>query len=339
MGLTVVLALLICIAAVAGSLITIKNPTVMSYLDHRVLLYGLRELSGNSSVYWIILLIFLIALFALNTLVCTIDKVRAIIGQNGSWRRLLPHVVHFGFLFALIGHLLGSVAGFKSSGNVIYSGELTPVPAVKGLSVRLDDFTAKEDEYGYRDFISTTVSLFRDGAKIFTGDISVNHPLLYKGMAFYYNDDGKVPYGIRVLVDNVMEELSLDGTPGGAEEAALRVTALYPDFALDEMGRPYSRSGRVRNPYVRLTLNGKSAFLKVARGGLPVYLGDVEIKFSEFMLTPYVVLSINKDPGIWIVVIGSAILLLGMILLIIFGVDKRELIRARRLVDSLGPKG
>lgn len=330
MGLAVLLALLICIVAIVGSLITIRHQSMMSYLDHRVLFYGIAELWGQYQVYWIILLIILIALLAINTIVCTIDKVCAVIRQKGTWKRILPHVVHFGFLVALAGHLLGSVAGFKSSGNILYAGELRPVAEVKGLSVRLDDFTATEDDLGYRDYMSTTVSLFKDSEKILTGDISLNHPLLYKGMAFYYNDDGSLPTGIRVLRDGVLEEVSLNG-PDGAEEHRLSVTGVYPDFALDQAGRPFSRSEQFRNPYVRLTMDGKSAFLKMGRHALPVYIDDVEIKFAGYILMPYVVLSINKDPGIWIVVFGSSILLLGMLLLIIFGVDKRELMRVPRL--------
>lgn len=329
MGLTVVLALLICIVAVAGSLITIQNPSVMSYLDRKVLVYGLLEQSGRYQVYWIFLLIALIALFAINTFVCTVDKVYSIIKKKASWRRLLPHIVHLGFLIALTGHLAGSLTGFKSSGNVLYEGELTPLAAVEGLSLRLDDFRAVEDSLGYRDFMKTTVTLFSDGVKVLTGDIQVNHPLLYKGIAFYYNDDGKAPSGIRVLRDGLVDELSFNAGDAAREKGALGITGFYPDFVLGKKGRPYSRSENFRNPYVRLTKDGKDAFLKMGEGGGAVHLNGEEIKFAGFKLSPYVVLSINKDPGIWVVIIGSAVLLLGMVLLLIFGIDKRELIRPR----------
>ncbi len=344
MGLTVVLALLICAVAVVGSLITISSPSVMSYLDHRVLIYGLAELSGRAEVYWIFVLIVLIALFALNTVVCTINKVEAIIRKKMAWQRLIPHIVHLGFFIALTGHLLGSLAGFKSSGNVVFKGELSPVAAVKGLYVRLDDFTARNDAFGYRDYMKTTLTLFTDGVKTVTGDIFVNHPLLYKGMAFYYNDDGKSPSGIRVLRGGRVEELSFSSEASSGKAGSLRVAGLYPDFAIDRQGRPFSRSENFSNPYAAITIGGESAYLSLGRGGGgkeggAVRINGEEIRFMGYVLSPYVVLSINKDPGIWVVVTGSVILLLGMVLLLIFGVDKRELIGGMRRREGLGDKG
>jgi len=239
--------------------------------------------------------------------------------------------VHIGFLIALTGHLIGSVSGFKTSGNVLFKDELTPLAAVRDLSVRLDDFTARNDSYGYRDYMKTTISLFRDNVKILTGDIEVNHPLIYKGIAFYHNDDGQAPAGIRVKRNGVMENLSFSGRPGDEKKDRLRVTGLYPDFALDKAGRPYSRSERFTNPYVRLTMDGKSAFLNINGQGHSVTINGEKIEYAGFKLRPYVVLNINKDPGIWLIIIGSLVLLAGMILLLIFGRDKAELIRPRRL--------
>jgi len=325
--LTVALASLICIVSVAGSIITIRNPEVMGYLDHTVLIYGLTELSGRAELYWIIALIFLISLFALNTFVCTLEKITAIVKKKAPLHRLLPHIVHIGFLIALTGHLIGSISGFKSSGNVIFKDELTPVAAVKNLSVRLENFTAKNNRYGYRDYMKTTISIFSDGEKILTGDISVNHPLIYKGIAFYHNDDGKAPAGIRVRRDGVIEELSFNGDNTSGKKNALQVTGLYPDFALDKRGRPFSRSESFVNPYVRLTMGEESAFLNINGQGHAVSIKGERIEYAGFRLRPYVVLSINKDPGIWLVIFGSIILLLGMVLLLIFGRDKAELIR------------
>ncbi len=246
-------------------------------------------------------------------------------------------MVHVGFLIALSGHLIGSLTGFKSSGTVLFSGELTPVAPVSGLYLRLDDFTARDDSFGYRDYMKTTVTLFKNGAKVLTGDIRVNHPLLYKGIAFYYNDDGNSPSGIKVLRDGRFEELNFNDTePSTGRKGELRITGFFPDFVLGESGRPYSRSEAFNNPYVALTMDGKTAFLKIERGSAPVNINGEEIKFAGFKLSPYVVLSINKDPGIWVVVAGSGILLLGMALLLVFGVDKRELIREAHLRQESG---
>ncbi len=335
--LTIVLIVLICLVSVAGSLVTIKNPAMMRYLDHRVLFQGLSDLSGRPEVYWIFALIFLIFLFAINTFVCTLEKVAAIISRGAPRRSLIPQVVHVGFLIALTGHLLGSVAGFKTSGNVLFKGEPAPLAHEKGLSVRLDDFSTRENAFGQRDYLQASVTLLKDGKEVKSGGISPNHPLIYRGVAFYYNDDGMAPRGIKVLWKGSVRELALEDAPSEREANDLRITGFYPDFARDSAGRPYSQSDRFVNPYVRLTTSGEEAFLPIGQEGASVTINGGEARFTGFVVSPYVVLTINKDPGIYLVIAGSSMLLLGMVLLLVFGRGKAELIRPSRISHMAVP--
>ncbi len=328
--LTVVLAALICVVSIAGSLVTIKNPGIMQYLDHRVLVYGLAELSGRAEVYWIFVLVILIFFFAVNTVVCTIEKIASIMSRGAPKRSLIPQVVHVGFLIALLGHLVGSVSGFKTSDNVVFRGQALPVPHTGDLSIRLDGIETRQNPSGYRDFLRVDVTLLRDGEELRRGAISLNHPLLYRGMAFYYNDDGAAPAGIKVFWKGRVRDLSFE-EKSEEESGGLKITGFYPDFAVDSEGRAFSRSERFVNPYVGLSAGGAEAFLSIARPGTSVVIGGEEARFTGFAVSPYVVLSINRDPGIWLVIAGSGVLLLGMVLLIIFGRDKTELIRPSRL--------
>ncbi len=328
--LTVVLAVLICLVSVLGSLLTIENQGLMQFLDHNVLLYGLARLGGRAEVYWIYALIALIFLFAVNTTVCTLDKVIAILKRGAPRRSLIPHVVHAGFLIALTGHLLGSIAGFRTSANVVFKGEALPISEAPGLSVRLDDFEAHENTYGARDFLRARVSILEKGRQVRQGEIRLNHPLIYRGIAFYYNDDGAAPTGIRVSWKGSERRLLFEDETPPEEGSGLKITGFYPDFARDSTGRPYSRSRRFVNPYVRLEANGSEAFLPIGEQGDGVEIGGAKARFTGFVVSPYVVLAINKDPGIYLVVGGSALLLLGMILLLIYGRDKTELIRPSR---------
>ena len=81
-----------------------------------------------SYTLWIYILIVLITLFAVNTFVCTTDRVFSIVRNKSPWQMILPHIVHIGFLVALVGHLLGSTAGFKSPQNFILLGDQTAGP-------------------------------------------------------------------------------------------------------------------------------------------------------------------------------------------------------------------
>jgi len=210
----------------------------------------------------------------------------------------------------------------------------------KNVSVRLDGLETRQTPSGYRDFLRVDVTLLKDGEEVRRGAISLNHPLIYRGMAFYYNDDGAAPSGIRVFWKGRIRELSFE-EKSEEESAGLRVTGFYPDFALDSAGRAYSRSERFVNPYVGLSAGGAEAFLSIARAGSSVVIQGEEARFTGFAVSPYVVLSINRDPGIWLVIAGSGVLLLGMVLLLVFGRDKTELIRPSRLgaraTEGTGP--
>lgn len=332
--LTVVLALLICLVAALGSLESLKSPEVFSYLDRVVLLGGLKGLPPEvlSRVYWIFLLIILIFLFSINTFVCTFDRVSSIIKRGGPWRGLFPHIVHIGFLVAVAGHLAGSLWGFRTSGNILYSGVLTPVPYVQDLAIRLDRVDSREDAGGNLDYLKTTVTLFKGGKKALSGAIMLNAPLRYGGIAFYYTSDGSVPKGLVLRAGGADRPVPFYGSfkvPGKGE---IRLGEIYPDFAVDEKGEPYSRSQEFRNPFVEIEgSGGEKAFLDISRPGGVVRLGPVQVELVDYVSKPYAVLMINRDPGIGLVMAGSGILVIGMVLLLFFRGERGEIVRRRPL--------
>lgn len=328
--LTIALSVIICVDAAWGSLVSMGNPQFFRALDQTVLINVLAHTGGKYIKYtlWIYVLIFLMALFALNTAVCTADKVYAIIKKKKPPRSIFPHIVHIGFLIALLGHLAGSTMGFKSGGNIVYKNEMTPVPGEKGLFVRLDDFSMTETPDGDVDSIDTKITVFRDTVEVKSGDITINGPLFYRGIAFYHADQGVLPTGAVIDVNGERGQLKFDGTATKTGGVNLRLNKVYPDFALDGAGRPYSRSNETRNPYIEIASeDGRSALISVAAPGGSAMLGGSRVKISEFILTPYVVLTINKDPGISLIIAGSTILVIGMVMLLFFRGERAEIIR------------
>ena len=326
--LTVVLAGAVCAVAAWGSLVTIGNPEFFSSLDRSLLFPSL--VSGFSTdpglVVWIWLLVFVIFLFALNTMVCTADKVYSVLRNKRPWRSLFPHIVHAGFLVALFGHLAGSIWGFRSPVNVLYMGETSPVARVEGLSVRLDDFDMALMPNGKPEYIKTTVTLFDDGNEVLTDAIEINGPLRYRGIAFYHMDQGSLPGGLVLGVEGRRVTVAFDESfEHGGRTFALG--EIYPDFALDDGGRAYSRSTDFRNPFMEITSDGEAAYLGLNRTGSMVRLGGSTIELMDYMMTRYVILTINKDPGIGFIVAGSAILVLGMVLLLFFRGGRGEIVR------------
>lgn len=339
--LTVVLAVLICTVAAWGSLISMANPRFSMVLDQSVLLpllfsAGTRYLGLT---IWIWVLIILTAAFGLNTFVCTADKVYAVIKAKKPWQALFPHIVHIGFLVALLGHLAGSAWGFRSYDNMLLKGETKPVPNTEGLYVRLDDFETRSGPDGGLDYLKTTVTLL-DGDKkeIRQGAIEINGPLIYKGIAFYHVDQGSAPKGLVLEIDGTTVNAAFSSGFVGPGGKSFRFGGIYPDFGLDSGGKPVTLSPEFVNPHAEVvSSDGTAAYLPLKEPGSSVSLAGARITLVDYITEEFVVLTINKDPGISLIIIGSSILVIGMVLLLFFRGERTELVR--RPGPGITPEG
>lgn len=320
-GLTIILAFLICLNTAWGSILVVGNQRFYQEMDTVVLFPWLYK-EGTSSLdltLWVYILIILMTFFAVNTVVCTTDKVYAILKGRKPFKALFPHIVHVGFFIALLGHLLGSVAGFRSSGNVLMQGEVTAVPHTSGLMMRLDEARMDIDERGRPSFIQTRVALLRDGTQVKVKDISLNEPLIYKGIAFYHANSGETTTGFLLDVGGSIRSVPFEGffeVPGGER---IKLGRIFPDFVMDMEGRPRTRSTEYRNPVQELIDEyGKSFYLNISRQGGWVVIDGTKVIVKDYARTKYAVLTINKDPGIWLIGLGSLILVIGMVLLLLF---------------------
>src|SRR3989338_2123688 len=330
--LTIVLAGLIILDAAWGSIISMKNPQVFQALDQAILfpwLFSVGNANLNISL-WIFILVFLITIFAINTTVCTLDKLYSTFKYKRPWQSLFPQIVHIGFLIALLGHLIGSIYGFKSPGHFVFQGQTIQVPSQEGLSLRFDDIEMKTSRRAGLEDLKTKVALLEDGKELLKDNIRINGPLIYKGIAFYHIDQGEAPTGLILRVGEEGFRIKFGGAFKTKDGAIFKLGTIIPDFALDEKGNPYSRSGEYRNPYHEImSLSGKKAWLSLSNIGSSIKIEGHTIELSNYINTPYVVLNINKDPGIWFIIIGSAVLVAGMLLLLFLRGERAELVRQR----------
>ena len=331
--LTVVLSALICIVAAWGSILSVRYPQFFRAFDQEVLLPFLASLGDEymGLTAWVWALIVLTAVFGMNAAVCTIDKAWAVIRNKKPWPALFPHIVHIGFLIALLGHLVGSVYGFRSYGNVVFTGESIPVPHASGLFLRLDSTEMKVLPSGELDSLKTAVTLLgAQGEKIEQGTIGMNSPLIHKGIAFYHLDQGQSPSALVMDIDGQRATVELEGSFQSPDGANFRLGEIYPDLALDGEGRAYNRSGEFSNPHIEITGGNGSSFLPLSMPGASVSAGGHEIRFVDFVFTQYVIFNINKDPGIGFIIAGSIVLVAGMVLLLFFRGERAELVRQKR---------
>lgn len=344
--LTIVIAALVCVVAAWGSLKTVAHPEFYRALDTTVLLPWLFGMGGMGGVGgeglahldktgWIIALVILIALFALNTTICTIDKVYATLKGKKPVQSLFPHIVHVGFLIALLGHLLGSSYGFKNPGLPVIEGDTVQVPEVPGLVVRLDDTEMVIGPTGAPDKLSSALTLIKDGVEVAAGTAEINSPLMYEGMTFYHVNQGRTTTGLVMKVDGGVDGTEVEASFGGSFSAGATVYTLgelYPDFAASPDGTPYSRSAEFANPVQEIIAPSSEGglergYLPLGRRGATATVGGVTVTLHDYVMGEYAVIAVYKDPGVWFIIWGSGILVIGMVLLLLMRGERGELVR------------
>lgn len=194
------------------------------------------------------------------------------------------------------------------------------------FGLRLDDFQV--EFYGMSDMPKEYLSVLTvvdGGREVFRKKIEVNDPLKYKGITFYqssygFMEGGDVRYIFRVSSkagssDTVAvrkgQEFEVPGT-----EIKAKVVDFNRALAFDPTGRPFTYSDRMNNPAVKLEISdptGNYAKWVLMRNPQSWSLtsGDV-IEFVDAFGAQYTGLEVRRDPGVWIVYLGCALMALGL---------------------------
>ena len=110
---------------------------------------------------------------------------------KGLIGRIAPILVHFSMILILVGTIFGSLFGFKAQEivpktenfhiqNILTTGQLTIIPKV---SARINDFwITYTKSKTISQFYSDISILDQEGNETYRKTISVNSPLIYKGI-------------------------------------------------------------------------------------------------------------------------------------------------------------
>jgi ResB-like family len=139
--------------------------------------------SGNPwHTWWLFAAVAALALLTINTLVCSFQAVKGKWTSADFFLRISPEVIHAGFLFILLAHLLGAGWGYKLSGPMP-EGTYAPLPGGKVLL--LHQVRAVTDRRGYMTDWSADVSLYENNQFVKSGTLGPNTPLFYNGIGIY----------------------------------------------------------------------------------------------------------------------------------------------------------
>lgn len=143
--------------------------------------------------------------FSLNKVLSRIKKNKYSIFQQkniiysykGLIGRIAPIIVHFSMILVLLGTIIGSLFGFKAQEivpktetfhiqNILNNGQLTIVPKT---SARINDFwITYTKNKSISQFYSDISILDQEGNETTRKTISVNYPLIDKGVYYYQTD-------------------------------------------------------------------------------------------------------------------------------------------------------
>ena len=160
--------------------------------------------------------------FSFNKILLRIKKNKYSIFQQkniiycykGLIGRIAPIVVHFSMILVLLGTIVGSLFGFKAQEivpktemfhiqNILNNGQLTIVPQI---SARINDFwITYTKNKTISQFYSDISILDNQGNEADRKTISVNYPLIYKGVYYYQTDWNLIGLRFQNLNNDIIE--------------------------------------------------------------------------------------------------------------------------------------
>ncbi len=303
-----------------------------------------------------------------------------IAAERGHWREGGNLLFHTAFYVLLIGVAVAQAFGFAGQINVVEGGTFTDTRIVygnvragryfgiddhRGFQVRLDDFDASYHANGTPDDFVSTVSIIEDGDVVRSGvRVRPNHPLRHDGMKLYQLRFGMAPHVIVKAGDTVLfDDRVMLGNSGGVWTGTAKVKtsspdqialdlALLPDFAVDDRGRPFSRSEQPDAPVLfadlwvgELGLERAVDASRFIREGEPVagttlvpggtsdpLLANLTVEFADLPL--WSGFQVSHAPGRWTMLAGSVLLLVGLISSL-YGYRRRVWVEAHRTDDGM----
>ena len=249
--------------------------------------------------------------------------------EKGRFSRLGVYIAHLSLIIILIGGLIGSLYGFKGFVNIL-EGETIDQVGVRvkdkvvekplPFSVRCDDFRITYyDVPGNQRFVkeyTSILTILEKGKEVLEKTVQVNHPLHYGGLTFYQSSYGSIQEAtVGVQWKSKKEKMLLkihegETLPIPASNAFIRMVKYLPQ--IHDLGEGLQM--------ILLRPNQPPEPLWVLKDSSKIDQKDREfiVNFDGITIQEYTGLQVAKDPGVWVVWIGCALLIMGLIVSFFF---------------------
>ncbi len=268
----------------------------------------------------------------------TIGDVRYLFAESGRYSRAGMVLVHASILLILLGGLIGAIWGFSGLMNLVEGEESGTVTLFNpdepgrdlGFDVRCNDFTVAFYKTGMPKEYRTDLAIVEDGRVVLEGSITVNHPLVYRGLKLC-----QATYGIadarnfRVAVQDTTagreSMLALDmmkKTPIPDSTASFAVARFIPE---NQEGGP-AALGVFFEP-------GKEHDMFWLIKSRQTRRGPFSFTLNGFDVLYYSGIQVSSDPGTVLVWTGFVLLISGLVLSLMVA-HKRVWMRITKVTDG-----
>ena len=253
--------------------------------------------------------------------------------QKTPWCRLGVYVVHLSIIIIFIGSMIGSFFGYKAFVNIVegtsvdtvYTQKETPIKL--DFAVRCESFSVAYYNTGAPREFKSILTILENGQPVKGYEkipIIVNDPLSYKGITFYQSSYGQAgegaAYHFNVARRGGGETAHLDLKKGEQVTLGGGVTLEVLESTQDVKQYMPEFSGPAAK--VKLQSPGKAAESFIVFKNHPEIeeqrKGELVIQYAGADEKLYTGLQVAKDPGVWIVWFGCALMTIGIYLAFFF---------------------
>jgi len=263
---------------------------------------------------------------------------RYLFAEKGRYSRAGMVLVHASILLILLGGLIGAIWGFSGVMNLVEGEESSTVTLFSkevharelGFVVRCNNFNVEFYKTGMPKEYRTDLVIMEDGREVLEGSITVNHPLVYRGLklcqaTYGIADAGNFRVAVRDSVTGRESMLALDRmkkTPIPDSDASFAVARFIPE---NQEGGP-AALGVFFEP-------GKEHDMFWLIKDRQTRRGPFSFTLNGFDVIYYTGIQVSSDPGIPLVWIGFMLLISGLVLSLMVS-HTRVWMRIRKIKDG-----
>jgi len=260
-----------------------------------------------------------------SPVVTEVDGVHHLFAQKAPYCRLGVYVVHASIIIIFVGAMIGSLFGYKAFVNIVEGTDTSTVfnprtakPIDLGFAVKCEKFSVSFYDTGAPKEFKSTLTILENGRPV-TGFVNipivVNSPLSYRGITFYqssYGPAGVYQFSVRprnggapaMITARQGEQVRLpDGGSMQVVEAVPDVSRFMPQMSGAAAKIETVSPGGAPQQFV--IFKNYPRFDEQRGGNLIFTFEGMDDRY-------YTGLQVAKDPGVWVVWLGCALMVGGI---------------------------